>query len=376
MIDIISHFLIFFGGSMSWTIALGQLLEKKKKTFNYMFAGFMFSVGSVQLINGITIIDKIAEYPFFAFLHLPFLALTGPTFFFCFKSVIGADYRLKLLDILHALPAVLVIFFLIPFYGLDAEKKRLIIMTPPALLNTDPDFFYYSVIVALVVVIVIGYMIYFLIECYPLMNFSLMVQKKVSPLFSIIVFVIYPIGYIFFLCIFAANFIKYPDGFYIGVVKYLTVLSFFLTLLIYAMSKRDSSYFKILRAQSDRSRYEKSKIKKLDLDFILIRIKSLMEEEKIFCDEDLSLNSFAGDLEIEPYQLSQIINEKFNKNFNAYINEFRIEEAKKILIDDKKRSIVSVSYAVGFNSPATFYEWFFKITGFSPSKFRKSPGKK
>lgn len=371
MIDKVSWFLIFFGGSMSWTIALGQLIERKKQTFNYMFAGFMFSVGAVQFSNGIIVSDKIADHPYFAFLHLPFLALAGPTFFFCFKSVIGADYRLKWKDFFHALPALLIGLMLIPYFKMGAEMKKIIIMTPPAFITGDPKIFYYSGVVDLVVVIVLGYMIFFLKECSSMFSISFIREKKVSPFFIIIMFIIYPIGFLLFFCLVGANFVEYTEGFYLHVIQTLSVLSFLLTFMIFAMSKRDGNYFQVLRKQAEKIRYEKSKIKNLDLELILSRIRSLLTDEKIFCDEDLNLKSFARELEIGSYQLSQIINENFNKNFNAFINEYRIEEAKKILEDDRDRTIVSVSCAVGFNSPATFYEWFYKITGISPSKFRK-----
>ncbi|MBK6609092.1 MAG: hypothetical protein IPG24_27335 [Leptospiraceae bacterium] len=53
-----------------------------------------------------------------------------------------------------------------------------------------------------------------------------------------------------------------------------------------------------------------------------------METEKLFCDEDISLNRLSEILNIRADQLSEIINNKFQKNFNQYINDFRIEEAK------------------------------------------------
>ena len=115
---------------------------------------------------------------------------------------------------------------------------------------------------------------------------------------------------------------------------------------------------------------EVSRTKNLDIDYIMARIKTLLEDEKIFRDEDLSVNSMARELGIEPYQLSIVINDNFNKNFKNLINEYRIMEAKKILLADMKRTITSVAYAVGFNSTTVFYEWFRRHTSVSPKKFR------
>jgi YesN/AraC family two-component response regulator len=96
-----------------------------------------------------------------------------------------------------------------------------------------------------------------------------------------------------------------------------------------------------------------------------------MEEEKIFADEELTLKDLASELAISQHQLSQILNENLKKNFNTFINEYRIEEAKKMLIEEKERSILSIGIAVGFNSNTAFTTVFSKITGITPSQYRK-----
>jgi YesN/AraC family two-component response regulator len=136
------------------------------------------------------------------------------------------------------------------------------------------------------------------------------------------------------------------------------------------MEKKNINLFKMLHTQIENRRYEISKIKNLDVGLVLSKIKSLMEDKKIFIDENISVNGLAQELFIEPYQLSQIINENYDKNFNYFINEYRIEEAKRMLIEDMKRTITSVAYAVGFNSTTVFYEWFNRITRVSPKKSR------
>jgi len=371
MVDQISTFLIFFGGVMSWTIALGQLIKRKGQTFNYMFAGFMFSMGIVQFLNVIVVSDKIVEYSYLTFLQLPFLVLTGPTFYFCFKSVIGSNYFLKRLDFLHGIPALLVVLMLIPFFRMEPGVKKIIFITTPSFINNDPEMVYYSGIVMAVILVLMGYIIYFFREFFSMFSVRFIKEKKASIAFIISIICIYATDCFLFVFILMANFVEYPDGLYVKIIQSLTMLSFFITFLIFFVSRRDGNYYKGLQNQAEKIRYEKSKIKNLDIALILSRIKSLMTEEKIFCDEDLNLNSFARELEIGPNQLSQIINENFDENFNAFINKYRIEEAKKMLIEDRDRTVVSISYAVGFNSPARFYEWFFKITEVTPSRFRK-----
>ena len=79
-----------------------------------------------------------------------------------------------------------------------------------------------------------------------------------------------------------------------------------------------------------------------------------MKEEKPFADEDLTLQSFAEELEIKSHQLSQILNEILGKNFFQFVNGYRIEEAKNLLKEERERNILWVAYAVGFNSKSSF----------------------
>jgi len=96
-----------------------------------------------------------------------------------------------------------------------------------------------------------------------------------------------------------------------------------------------------------------------------------MEVEKAFADEELSLKDLAGDLGISPHQLSQILNERIRKNFSTFVNEYRIDEAKKLLVEEPDRSILSVGIAAGFNSNTTFITAFSKHVGVSPGQYRK-----
>jgi AraC-like DNA-binding protein len=96
-----------------------------------------------------------------------------------------------------------------------------------------------------------------------------------------------------------------------------------------------------------------------------------MEIEKAFSDEDFSLKILARELEISTQQLSEILNEKIGKSFNTFINEYRIKEAKLLLVDEPGRSIHSIADAVGFNSNTAFTITFSKYEGCSPSRYRK-----
>jgi AraC-like DNA-binding protein len=142
-------------------------------------------------------------------------------------------------------------------------------------------------------------------------------------------------------------------------------------IVLYLFEKRYPNYYQIFRKTFKLIRYERSRINGIDVDAVLDSLKTLMSEKKIYTDENINLNEISKQLSIAPYQLTQILNERLKKNFNTYINEYRIKEAQKILLEDKERTILSISLDVGFNSTSIFYTWFVRISGCSPSQFRK-----
>lgn len=118
-------------------------------------------------------------------------------------------------------------------------------------------------------------------------------------------------------------------------------------------------------------RYEHSKIKDLNVDLIISKLQKLMDEEKVFLEEDVSLQDLAITLGITQHQLSQVLNERLNKNFYQFINEYQIREAQKMLLEDPDITVLSVAYSVGFNSKSSFNKAFSQYTGTTPLKYKK-----
>jgi len=111
---------------------------------------------------------------------------------------------------------------------------------------------------------------------------------------------------------------------------------------------------------------QKQKIKK--------DILHAMEYDKIYLNNDISINKLAQHLNISRTYISQVINEKFNVNFTNFVNEYRIRDARRLLSDarNKKYTIESVARSVGFNSRPSFNSAFKKYTGITPSFYLRS----
>lgn len=122
----------------------------------------------------------------------------------------------------------------------------------------------------------------------------------------------------------------------------------------------------------NRVNIKKTKLDSLKTEEYKQQLGNLLENEKIFRDETISLQSLAKKLSIPSYQLSQIINEKFHKNFYDLVNSYRIEEAKKRLLEygENKPTILEIAFEVGFNSKSAFNRAFKKYTKINPTGFK------
>ena len=100
-------------------------------------------------------------------------------------------------------------------------------------------------------------------------------------------------------------------------------------------------------------------------------LERLMTNEKVFKQNTLSLTSLSELADEQPYIVSQILNQHFKKSFFDFVNEARVEEAKILLksFDVKVDKIENIAEQVGFNSRASFYRSFKKITGKNPTDF-------
>jgi AraC-like DNA-binding protein len=123
-----------------------------------------------------------------------------------------------------------------------------------------------------------------------------------------------------------------------------------------------------------KGKYKSSSLNSLFVEECIKKLTYLMEIEKLYCDETISLQSLSEKLSISPHVLSKIINEKLNRNFWDFINTYRVEEAKKLLRDSKRanQKILSIAFDVGFSTKTSFNNVFKKYTKMTPSQYKKN----
>ena len=102
------------------------------------------------------------------------------------------------------------------------------------------------------------------------------------------------------------------------------------------------------------------------------KVEDYMNEHKPFLANILTLEQLAKQLEMPSRTLSHLINHHFKHNFFEFINQYRVEEAKRILSDPHQanKTMIEVMADCGFNSKATFNTFFKKLAGMTPSQYR------
>lgn len=121
------------------------------------------------------------------------------------------------------------------------------------------------------------------------------------------------------------------------------------------------------------NKYKNSSLNEQDIQEYIRTIKEVMQNEKIYLNPDLTLQIFSEKTAIPKHYISEILNIHLNKTFTQFVNEYRIEAFINLYKNDTNAqySILGLATTVGFKNKATFNSTFKKITGFSPSEYKK-----
>jgi AraC-like DNA-binding protein len=121
-------------------------------------------------------------------------------------------------------------------------------------------------------------------------------------------------------------------------------------------------------------RYEKSGLKDEDARCHLAALEEYMTREKPYLQGDLTIAEVSNALGIPKHYITQIINERLNKNFYTYVNEYRVGEAirRMGLGEYREHTVLRIAYDSGFNSKSAFNTIFKRLTSLSPTEFRRT----
>ncbi len=163
---------------------------------------------------------------------------------------------------------------------------------------------------------------------------------------------------------FAYNYSRFTS-YIVGALTF-TFLFYLVILFLFFNKQKRSVIFNKNTKYGDKKIDDKIALQLID------KLKILMLEEKIYANANLKSSQVAKKISITTHQFSQLLNDNLKKNFALFINEYRIEAAKELLLKNDNFTLEAVAYECGFNSKSTFYNYFKKIEGKTPAQYRSS----
>lgn len=309
------------------------------------------------------------RFPHAIYLSSGFALIYGPLLYLYLKRT-TLKQNFSKIDLWHFLPTAVLFAFLLPSYILPGQTKR------DFLINGEIDgvsFIPSSAILILVSAKLIALIIYgFLIQK---LHFTAKSGGHLNKQSKNWLQIIYKI-HLAFIVVYIVYAVLTINGHTFGFLYHLQLLCMSCMVLFIGYSAYiqpdlfSGVYFKGNRLFK---KYETSVLTKNHSFELKDQLIKLLEQEKIYRENDLTLKVLAQKLNTTRHSTSQIINEHFKVNFNELVNKYRIEEAKEIILADENNelNIIEIVYKVGFNNKVSFSRAFRKHTKTTPSKYRK-----
>jgi len=174
---------------------------------------------------------------------------------------------------------------------------------------------------------------------------------------------------------------------YTFIIAFILVISSAVILIMYR--KKQKAYLELIRMHVDSLQKEeafgkkakKGKAKPSDekgkeetSEPLYEILEAKMNEEKLFLQSDLTLEKLAVELNVSSKHLSQVIHKKYDTNFPDFVNNFRVKEVARLLLNPEydNYSLEGIAQLCGFKSRSVFNQAFKKIMGVTPSFYKQS----
>lgn len=297
----------------------------------------------------------------------PAFLIVSPILFFYVRSLCYSDFKLKLKDCLHFLPAMILIM-IIPFLFLQPHTKQL---------NEIPYFqeltqgghqqCYFALIMYA------QFLIYNVLSLKVIARYRRKLKMQVSSTHGILLswlkFIIigFTVAWLINCLVMLLSIIEIPLNFDMATISFSSFLLFFNILFFKGWTQSD-----IFSVVEETKKYVNSSLSEAEAEKYLKMLQSYFEEAKPYLDPQLTLKKLSESVSIPQRLLSQLINEQKGMNFYDFVNSYRIEIAKKMLVVTKREKTISeIMYDSGFNTKSSFNTAFKNATGVSPTEYRK-----
>jgi len=354
----IETYITLFGGGTGLIAAFGQLIIKDKRDANYNLAGLWLTLGLLMFQCASVFTGYSQNHSWILCYHLTLIWLQAPLLYLAYFFLVSTEEKYPEKIFILFIPSILA-FILdsasIIAYLMDLVPNMLWIFHEE---NVSWIVAKKYLLIAGTIQIIIS-LIVFIIRMFP--------AWKLSERNSILSITIgYSISSIFATSFLLAGYVTINLSF----LKTASLITSAGIILVPLIGQRYPKFLQILQTEVKKERYKKSLLAGRDVTPIMNKMISLMEEDFLYRDENLTLKILADRLSMNPHQLSQLLNENLNTNFSNFINRYRITEAEKILLEKPDRPVLAIAFDVGFNNKTSFYDAFSRFNGVSPHKYR------
>jgi AraC-like DNA-binding protein len=352
------------GAAQGVLLALALLTTKSgRRAANLLLAALTLTI-SIAVSGAVLLTTNyVFAFPHLSRLHQPFVFLAAPLLYLYLRELTTREQRFASQDFLHFIPFLLCLIYLLPYY-LQSRSQKIQVLVSEFLQESFGPWYYIRSALLITQVLVYLILVVWLIIGYSRQTRARDSARDRAVLFEVRFFVIATTA------LWVAVVLRYA----IPTMPNLLV-PLGASMLIYAMG-----YLKLRRPELESAgkdeqparKYEKSTLTPERSERYLDRLLNLMNHEQPFKDGDLTIQKLAEKLSIPSHHLSQTINERLGQSFSDFINSYRVEDAKKKLLDPafSHLSVLGIAEEVGFNSKSSFNSVFKKHTNMTPSEFR------
>jgi AraC-like DNA-binding protein len=276
------------------------------------------------------------------FIGLASLLLIGPFFYFYTKSLLDKSFSLKRSNLLHLIPFLLALLFAL------MTNQTFVKQTPTWVFITMFCLYY-------------GHYLFYLFKVYLYLTREKQSQGGTVTIEWLYI-LLYALAAIWI--VYVLNLVEENVPYLIGPILY-SIIAYAVTFM--AIKK---GYIK----QVTHLKYTSTPLSEDETNRIFTKLKKLLEEEQVFKNVNSNLSTLSKQLNISTQKLSMVINVNYKANYNSFINDYRIRHSCSLLQDREFQNytIAFIAFESGFSSVSSFNTAFKKVTGQTPSSYRKT----
>ena len=367
--------LLQLGGLQAILLALMLFLRTQaSRNGRKWLAWLLLALGIASIFHAFNELSFYLDFPHLIRLNWGLTLIYGPLLFLYVRQLTQDEVKLTREDFLHFSPYLLNLILLLPFFLQEGESKIQILDYFTAIITRGMDIYrpYYYLLQ-------IGIALWgwnYTLKCLPLLrsyrkrllaNYGDIEKRQLNWMESIVygfmgLFVLFVISL-------ALNFTTtYPDFdheqyFYLGSFA-----------LVYWMTFKSVKLEGNMAPSQAEVTSSSNTTKLLDVDTKQKdQLLAYMREEKPYLNSELTAVDLAKSLGLTRHQLSQILKEQVGKNFYDFINTYRVDAFKSHLEDPafSNYNLLGIALESGFKSKSSFNAIFKKVTGMTPSQYKK-----